>query len=195
MPDSNILNDPHRKTAHGFHRRTPCHPQGAPAAEGPAFPSVATSSSLAAARDDDLVELRIPHSAFRIPHLALLALSGGATLVAALAPLFKSAWVYFLFQAVCHQNLERALWIAGAPMAVCARCFGVYAGALAALLASLPTRRRALLAALLLLVADVASEWLGARPAWAAGRVATGFLAGAAAAPFLTQSMAEALEQ
>jgi len=193
MPDSNITTEPSAlftpQRAQSAKRKTPrsetsSHSSAVSASSAVSIETVGRQSEA----------FCIPHSAFRIPHLALLVLSGAATLVAALAPVFKSAWVYFLFQAVCHQNLERSLWIAGAPMAVCARCFGIYAGALAALLASFPARRRALLAALLLLAADAASEWLGARPAWAAGRVATGFLAGAAAAPFLAQSMAEALE-
>ena len=37
--------------------------------------------------------------------------------------------VRHFFAAVCHQRDERSFWILGAPMAVCVRCLGVYAGA------------------------------------------------------------------
>ncbi|HZH90542.1 MAG TPA: DUF2085 domain-containing protein [Pyrinomonadaceae bacterium] len=36
--------------------------------------------------------------------------------------------IYQGLKAVCHQMSERAFWVAGHPLAVCARCFGVYAG-------------------------------------------------------------------
>jgi uncharacterized membrane protein len=36
--------------------------------------------------------------------------------------------VYRGLGAVCHQMPERAFWIAGHPLAVCARCLGIYAG-------------------------------------------------------------------
>jgi uncharacterized membrane protein len=46
-----------------------------------------------------------------------------------------AAW--FVYQAggsICHQRPERSFYLAGAPMPVCARCFGLYAsGAVAAL--------------------------------------------------------------
>ena len=129
----------------------------------------------------------------RTPHVVLLTGAVVVTLLAGLASLLDSAWVYLLFQAVCHQQTERALWFAGGPMAVCARCFGIYAGAVLALLAKLPVRRRALAAASLLLAADVASEWLGLRPPWAMGRLLVGLLAGATAAPFIGGEMVQAM--
>lgn len=33
------------------------------------------------------------------------------------------------FSLVCHQRPERSIWIFGAPIAVCARCLGIYVGA------------------------------------------------------------------
>src|SRR5918998_470846 len=36
--------------------------------------------------------------------------------------------IYQGLKTVCHQLPERAFWLAGHPMAVCARCFGIYAG-------------------------------------------------------------------
>ena len=38
---------------------------------------------------------------------------------------------YFLrrcFALVCHQDPERSFWIAGAPVAICVRCLGIYLG-------------------------------------------------------------------
>ena len=46
------------------------------------------------------------------------------------------SWVlYRSFGVVCHQLPERAFHVAGHPLAVCARCWGLYLGALAGLLA------------------------------------------------------------
>ncbi|MEO7970320.1 MAG: DUF2085 domain-containing protein [bacterium] len=36
--------------------------------------------------------------------------------------------IYHAFSLVCHQLPERSFFIAGHPFAVCARCFGLYAG-------------------------------------------------------------------
>ncbi len=93
--------------------------------------------------------------------------------------------VQILFHALCHQIPERSLWIAGAPMAVCARCAGIYFGALAALVSRAKWRRDGLLAAGLLVALDMASEAVGLRPAIAVLRVATGFGLGWFAAPAL----------
>ena len=88
-------------------------------------------------------------------------------------------------------------------MAVCARCLGIYIGAAVGLsvsafrfsavapgtkLGTWNLRAGTLLASLALLAADALSERLGLRPAWAAGRMLTGLLAGAAAAPLLADA-------
>jgi uncharacterized membrane protein len=59
-----------------------------------------------------------------------------------LAPLARAAgWgilsevLYRSFRVACHQMPERAFQLAGSPLAVCARCTGLYAGALAGLVA------------------------------------------------------------
>ncbi len=50
--------------------------------------------------------------------------------------------VYHGLSGICHQMPERAFWVAGHPLAVCARCTGIYAGfTLAALLYPLVARR------------------------------------------------------
>lgn len=36
--------------------------------------------------------------------------------------------LYHGLGSVCHQIPERAFWLAGHPLGVCARCFGIYAG-------------------------------------------------------------------
>jgi len=71
------------------------------------------------------------------------ALTAGACIWLAflLAAPFASAltFVYDLAGGVCHQRAERSFHLAGAPLPVCARCFGLYlsgaAGAAAAWLA------------------------------------------------------------
>ena len=94
---------------------------------------------------------------------------------------------------VCHQLPERSLWIAGAPLPVCARCTGIYAGALLALLSRWKWRRSWMLAALLLVALDWSSEAMGLRPAWAPLRVLTGAMLGWAAAPAVWEGVRDTL--
>ena len=94
-----------------------------------------------------------------------LALLLAAPLVAALA------FIYDIAAGVCHQRPERSFHLAGVPLPVCARCFGLYlsgaAGALAAWGAPRPWlldagRARIIFAAAALpTVVTVALEWLG----------------------------------
>ena len=148
-------------------------------------------------------------SAFICAHLrpisvGLAALSAGGAALAAAAPFLHSPLIHALFRPLCHQQPDRSFWMAGAPMAACARCLGIYIGAAVGLFVSAfrlsafasgtgPETRRLrpgiCLASLALLAADVFSEWLGLRPAWAAGRMLTGLLAGAAAAPLLADAL------
>lgn len=66
----------------------------------------------------------------------LLTLFGGFILLGLifLAPVLKSLsnpagdMIYILFSPLCHQLPERSLMIFDHPMAVCARCFGIYLG-------------------------------------------------------------------
>jgi len=76
----------------------------------------------------------------RARHAWGLALACAAGLVGLIvgAPLLKAAGfqataegVYRGFGLVCHQMSERSFHVAGEPLAVCARCFGLYVGALA----------------------------------------------------------------
>ncbi len=49
--------------------------------------------------------------------------------------LLSSEAIYQGLRVACHQQAERSFHFDGFPLAVCARCFGLYAGALAGLLA------------------------------------------------------------
>ncbi len=57
----------------------------------------------------------------------------GAAVVA--APLVAGTWplaaglVYAIGALICHQQPDRSFYVAGAQLPVCARCFGLYAGA------------------------------------------------------------------
>lgn len=69
-------------------------------------------------------------------HLALFGLVSAMLLIAFGTGLWAPSdladwyisWQKQLFAPVCHQNPGRSLWINGAPMAVCERCFGIYSG-------------------------------------------------------------------
>jgi uncharacterized membrane protein len=80
----------------------------------------------------------------RIAHIGIIL----ASMVACGAIVFPPAWihsghgsdfpaavVYFFFSGTCHQIPARSFHAWGAPLAVCARCTGVYAGFLAGTLA------------------------------------------------------------
>jgi len=118
------------------------------------------------------------------------------TLGIAAAPLLAYAshpelsnYVYYAFSTSCHQLDERSLHIFGFKFAVCARCAGVYFGALISMLiypkfkriddAKMPSYRIiALLATPLAL--DSLTQLLGFRESTNSLRLATGLLLGAA---------------
>jgi uncharacterized membrane protein len=58
-----------------------------------------------------------------------------APMVAAGAP--ASALTYALGALICHQRPERSFHLAGAQLPVCARCFGLYVGAVCGAIAGL----------------------------------------------------------
>ncbi|MBM3311040.1 MAG: DUF2085 domain-containing protein [Candidatus Aminicenantes bacterium] len=101
--------------------------------------------------------------------------------------------LYACFSPVCHQMPERSFWLFGHPLAVCARCFGIYAGFLAGLAAypfvrgfrpAPPPGVRTILLFSLPVAVDTAAQFLGLWKTAAAGRFATGALWGAIL-PFL----------
>jgi uncharacterized membrane protein len=54
-----------------------------------------------------------------------------APLLRAEGAVAASQTIYNGFRVVCHQMAARSFYFAGFPLAVCARCFGLYVGALA----------------------------------------------------------------
>jgi uncharacterized membrane protein len=91
------------------------------------------------------------------------------------------------FRLMCHGLVQRCFELSGAPMPICARCTGIYAGLLGGvllfpLLLRLRERvmRKAALAALLPLAIDGLTQLMQFRESTNAIRVATGALAGLA---------------
>jgi uncharacterized membrane protein len=98
--------------------------------------------------------------------------------------------IYRNLHYLCHQIPERSFFIAGHPLAVCARCTGIYAGFAAAALVyplfrslrqtTAPARKWLFLAAAPLAI-DWAIEFFGIWPNTHTSRFATGALLGATA--------------
>ena len=97
----------------------------------------------------------------------------------------------YAYGRVCHQVADRSFHLAGHPLAVCARCCGIYVGYLAGLTVypiarsltetELP-HRRWLILALLPVAADFAGGYLGIFENTLASRALTGMIAGVAGA-------------
>jgi uncharacterized membrane protein len=66
--------------------------------------------------------------------LAILGLTVLAPWARASGHTFLSTAAYGAFAGLCHQIPERSFHFGGFPLAVCARCFGLYAGAAAGVL-------------------------------------------------------------
>lgn len=99
-----------------------------------------------------------------------------------------------LFAPVCHQIISRSFELFGFPLAVCARCTGVYCGAIFGLALLGVLRRRAavsmpprsiLLAGLAPAAFDFIAGVLGLTHTSSAERFATGVIAGAVASFFV----------
>jgi uncharacterized membrane protein len=98
-----------------------------------------------------------------------------------------AAYLYACFTPLCHQIPERSFTLFGYPLAVCARCTGLYAGALAGLIAyprlrgfagvRLPDVRLFFLLAGPIAV-DAAARWIGLWSSGNAVRFLTAFAAG-----------------
>jgi uncharacterized membrane protein len=99
------------------------------------------------------------------------------------------------FSVVCHQRPERSFWIFGAPVAVCARCLGIYLGAAIGLFfrASRRLAMRLLIAAAALNLLDVATEFGGLHGNWMAVRFALGVALGAAGGLVISSAITAAV--
>ncbi|MGH9669579.1 MAG: DUF2085 domain-containing protein [Terriglobales bacterium] len=90
--------------------------------------------------------------------------------------------IFWFFSPVCHQDPARSFWIFGAPVAVCARCLGIYLGAAAG--AFFRASRRTVLAALAVALVLNLTEWLtelaGLHDVWMTPRFVLGAALGAA---------------
>ncbi len=97
------------------------------------------------------------------------------------------------FALICHQRPERCFWIFGAPVAVCARCVGIYVGAAIGLL--MRTSRRIAMRALVIITAlnaaDALAEVAGLHGNWMFVRFALGLALGAAGAVLISSSLAQ----
>lgn len=138
-----------------------------------------------------------------------LTLAGTVLWLAAVwaAPLLEAggfrgaAFIYAVFAPFCHQRPDRCFFAAGFPLAVCARCLGIYLGFLAGTIAFpwLGRRFRAgipggrpLIALTLPIGIDAAGNLLGL---WASGnavRLATGLVWGSVLPFFFIPGIAEA---
>jgi len=116
-------------------------------------------------------------------------LSMTALLALAMCPPFFPDWLKFasviFFSKACHQIAERSIYVGGAPMAVCARCFGIYSGAWIGILLAPPLTRKlrqskVLFGLFIPILLDVAINIVTDTPAFI--RAMTGILAGFAGA-------------
>jgi uncharacterized membrane protein len=140
----------------------------------------------------------ISRSVSWLPAAAVLLWTGALPLAAWLrsgpggsAALF-SFLIYGVGSVICHQRPERSFYIGSMPLAVCARCTGIYAGAAAAALAALvgcrfpsftaAKARGWLAAAAAPAVLSLLYEWGTGRTPSNNIRAATGVLIGAAVA-------------
>ena len=100
------------------------------------------------------------------------------------------------FSIVCHQDPARSFWLAGAPVAVCVRCLGIYVGAAcgagrwpAVARASRPRLLRMFYAVVAMNVLDIAAEWTGFHGNLPALRFALGMIAGIATGALVVSSL------
>ena len=124
------------------------------------------------------------------------ALPSALAIAALAAPLLSghplAAWaIREFFSRVCHQEPARSFWLAGAPVAVCARCLGIYLGAAAG--AWMGWSRRLAIRFLAVAAAvnglDVASELAGLHGNWMDVRFAFGVALGVGMAAVVAGSL------
>jgi len=128
------------------------------------------------------------HTLLMAVFAVLLAFAAGPGLWGASDPVtWIGSWQKAVFASVCHQDLNRSIWLNGAPMAVCDRCFGIYAGTAMGLVLAYAIRPRiralkvAAVWALVAILIDVAATLAGVWPPLRSVRIATGLVLGCAA--------------
>ena len=124
--------------------------------------------------------------------LALAALAISAPLLANSALLSFS--IRRFFSIVCHEDPARSFWLAGAPVAVCVRCLGIYLGAalgagLNSARASRPRLLRIVMTVAALNALDVAAESLSLHGNLPTLRFALGLAMGAALGALVAASV------
>lgn len=110
--------------------------------------------------------------------------------------------VYSVFAPICHQQPERSFHTGGLPLAVCARCFGIYSGSLLGLLCYPSIRRMDersippliwLFAALALMALDAVGGATGIITNTRWSRAVIGALSGAVVAFYILPGMVSAV--
>lgn len=136
------------------------------------------------------------YSGWIVVRAAPVALAGAAVSAPYLAAAGYSAItlaIFVFFSPVCHQDPARSFWLLGAPVAVCARCLGIYLGAAAG--AWIPAPRRKVLAALAIAatanLADVLTEAAAWHGNWKGVRFVLGLLLGGAVGALVAGSASE----
>ncbi len=124
----------------------------------------------------------------------ILTASGGGLFGA--EGLWMTDWQHKAFRMLCHQDPGRSFWINGKPMAVCARCYGIYGGfgllwisiPLLKNISSLiqPFAKKFLLLSIFLNVVDVVGNLLGFWQNTALSRSIMGGIIGMASVLMLT---------
>jgi uncharacterized membrane protein len=128
----------------------------------------------------------------------------GLLVAAPLAQVNGLQWLalvlYEAFSHVCHQSPERSFYIAGYPLAVCARCTGLYVGFAAAVVlypvmtslkgTHVPERKWLFIAAAPLAI-DFALGFLGVWKNGHASRLLTGALLGAVSVFFIMPGLVQ----
>jgi uncharacterized membrane protein len=105
----------------------------------------------------ELLRPDLPRAVLLVWSAALLAAIAAAP-VAASAARPESWFLYQAFEPFCHQQVGRSWHVQGYPLAVCARCVGLYTGLLLAALLGVRFRAWTIVFALALLGASWAAE-------------------------------------
>jgi uncharacterized membrane protein len=123
----------------------------------------------------------------------LLLLAAAAATPFVLSRGYLAIWyaLHYGFSLVCHQQPERSFYLFGAPVAVCARCLGIYLGAAVGLL--LQTSRRIALRLLMVIAGlnlfDGVAESVGLHGNLITARFVLGLALGAAGALLISSSV------